>query len=707
MKKWYQDKFRRTLLDMHIEDWNPEFMRQFDPEVYFRALQKAEITAPMIYVQSHVGLCYWPTKSGVMHKGFEGCEDKMKRLFDLCNQAGMDTILYYSIIFNNREYDRHPEWRMRNADGSGSRDCGGRYGELCPNNLEYREFVKEQIREFSDYFDYKGVFFDMTFWTTGCQCDSCKARWEREVGGPMPQMVDWKDERWLTFERKRYEWLGEFAQLITDEAKKCKPGITVEHQYSGSFGSWMKGNNENVSKASDYIGTDLYGGILEQSLACKTWYGLTQNQPFQYMTSRCYPCLQEHTTTKTFDQLKQCVMMTYLHHGASFLIDAIDPVGTVNEKVYETIGKIFGETKKYESYFTHGKMVYDVGIFMDMDGKMDVEANGYGIFDKKNENKLTAMPHMESVTGTANVLRKKHIPYGIVNSWKLEEMKEHPVLVLSDVQMMSKEKLDAVREYVKSGGSLYLSGHSAWELVEEAFGVKVEGFTEESITYMAPAENEEIISQYFDRKYPLVMFEKAVCVSGESEGKVLATLTLPYTVPGVKGGGMWPLSVSEEERVETDGARYRFATIHANPPGRETQIPAMMYTEYGEGRILWSALPVERAGRYQHEEIFAGLMEMLMPGGFSFGGDASESVEYVLFDAPEYREKLMGVIETRDNFRIPKSHDIDIWIAMDKKPERVYYLDSKEELPFVYENGKAKVHIDTMDIAAMFAVEYR
>ena len=72
MKKWYQDKFRRTLLDMHIEDWNPEFMRQFDPEVYFRALQKAEITAPMIYVQSHVGLCYWPTKSGVMHKGFEG-----------------------------------------------------------------------------------------------------------------------------------------------------------------------------------------------------------------------------------------------------------------------------------------------------------------------------------------------------------------------------------------------------------------------------------------------------------------------------------------------------------------------------------------------------------------------------------------------------------------------------------------------------------
>ena len=202
------------------------------------------------------------------------------------------------------------------------------------------------------------------------------------------------------------------------------------------------------------------------------------------------------------------------------------------------------------------------------------------------------------------------------------------------------------------------------------------------------------------------MFEKAVCVSGTPKGTVLATLTLPYTIPGVQGGGMWPLSLSEEDYVEKDGPQYRFATIHANPPGIATEMPAMMYTEYGAGKILWSALPIERADRYQHEEIFAGLMKKLMPGEFLFGGEASESIEYVLFDAPEYHQKLMGVIETRDNFRIPKSHDIDIWIAQDKKPEKVYYLDSGEEIPFVYENGKVKVHIDTMDIAAMFAVEY-
>ena len=32
MTKWYQNQFRRTLLDMHIEDWDNRFMEQFDPE---------------------------------------------------------------------------------------------------------------------------------------------------------------------------------------------------------------------------------------------------------------------------------------------------------------------------------------------------------------------------------------------------------------------------------------------------------------------------------------------------------------------------------------------------------------------------------------------------------------------------------------------------------------------------------------------------
>ena len=32
--KWYEHSYRRHLADMHIEDWDPEFLRDFSPETY-------------------------------------------------------------------------------------------------------------------------------------------------------------------------------------------------------------------------------------------------------------------------------------------------------------------------------------------------------------------------------------------------------------------------------------------------------------------------------------------------------------------------------------------------------------------------------------------------------------------------------------------------------------------------------------------------
>ena len=106
--KWYENKFRRHLLDMHIEDWSDEFLSKFSAEAYFENLKKANIESAMIYLQSHVGLCYYPTKVGKLHKGFIGKEDTIKRLIDKCRANGIAVTGYYSLIFNNWAHDTHP-----------------------------------------------------------------------------------------------------------------------------------------------------------------------------------------------------------------------------------------------------------------------------------------------------------------------------------------------------------------------------------------------------------------------------------------------------------------------------------------------------------------------------------------------------------------------------------------------------------------------
>ena len=66
-EKWFAKAYRRNLVDMHIEDWSEEFLSAFEPADYAANLKKAHIQAPMLYLQSHVGHCYWPSKSRHTH----------------------------------------------------------------------------------------------------------------------------------------------------------------------------------------------------------------------------------------------------------------------------------------------------------------------------------------------------------------------------------------------------------------------------------------------------------------------------------------------------------------------------------------------------------------------------------------------------------------------------------------------------------------
>ena len=89
---------------------------------------------------------------------------------------------------------------------------GSRHGFVCPNS-PYHEYVRAWTRELAERYDCEGVRFDMTFWTCVCYCPHCQKRWREEVGGELPRTVNWTDERWVQFQRKREELFGEFAAI--------------------------------------------------------------------------------------------------------------------------------------------------------------------------------------------------------------------------------------------------------------------------------------------------------------------------------------------------------------------------------------------------------------------------------------------------------------------------------------------------------------
>ncbi|MCY3021231.1 MAG: hypothetical protein NTW87_19630 [Planctomycetota bacterium] len=64
--------YRRIVLDMHIPDWHPELLAQFDPETVGEQLVRGRVSYATIYAQSSIGLCHWPTRVGRPHAAMRG-----------------------------------------------------------------------------------------------------------------------------------------------------------------------------------------------------------------------------------------------------------------------------------------------------------------------------------------------------------------------------------------------------------------------------------------------------------------------------------------------------------------------------------------------------------------------------------------------------------------------------------------------------------
>lgn len=680
--KWFTTSYRRNLVDMHIDDWDDSFLSKLDPQTYVALLKTAHVKSAMVYANSHVGYCYWPTKTGQMHRGLRG-KDVLGEITDLCHREGIDVIAYYSLIFNNWAYDNNPSWRILDVDGKPSRERGGRagrYGVCCPNNVDYRAFVTAQVEELLAAYDFEGIFFDMTFWPGICYCPACRARFESEVGGEMPDVINWQDERWIEFQKKREEWLVEFAAFATNTAKHCRPEITVEHNSAPLTQASVIGTTLALREHNDYIGGDLYGGFAQQSFICKLYDSITPNKPFEFMTSRCYPSLRDHTTLKPKEMLEVHTFLAMAHNGAFFFIDAIDPVGTLNPRVYETMGEIFSRSREYEP-FLGGELCQDVAVYFSLDSKMDFGDNG---------KRVTAagwrVPHLDAALGAARSLREAHIPFGVISKNSLTDTSKYQVIVLPEVLFLDEEEAQALRRHVENGGGLYASGRAPLARLADLFGVEIEGQTAEDVTYMAPTDAGRGLFPGIEPAFPLSIFRTQVKARALDSDSIAATLVLPYTDPS---NGL------------------RLASIHSNPPGVATDYASLVQRRVGNGRVAWAAAPIEAADQPPHRQVFVQIVRSLAARPFSFAADAPPAVEITLSHQPAQKRYLISLINEQELLPPVPAHNLKVRVKLDgKTPERAALLPSQQPLSWRREGDYAEVDFPELNIFQMALLQY-
>lgn len=678
---WYRSAYRRAVIDMHIPDWDQAFLSKFDATEYADMLVKSRAQSIVCYCQSHVGLFNYPTKVGKQHAGLGG-RNVMKEMIDRCHERNIAVVLYTSLIFDRWCGDEHPEWRMRTWDGKVQGE-GGRHGVLCVNS-PYREYVRRFVTEICQSFDFEGIRFDMTFWPWLCYCQHCQARFDKEVGGEIPKTVDWLNEKWVAFQRCRERWLVEFASIATETVRQQKPTASVEHQSSTYPLNWMFGVTIPLAAKNDFLQGDFYGDQLQGSFVRKLLEDLTPKRPFGYETSFSV-ALKDHTAMKSEALLEAKASAAISDSAAFIFIDAIDPVGTVNHRAHERMGQIFD---RFMPYYEHlgGERVFDMAVYYSLESKFNFTGNGRPV-----SNPDTSDSHTEAAMQAASRLIANHVPFGVVTRKSLAELGKLKVLILPNVNMMQPEECDAIREWVRQGGSIIASGGTSLVdthgrkqpdfMLADVFGVSlVEANWQPRNHYLAPTAAGQSYFPEFDSKYPAFCSGYGFKVKATQGAEILATTTWPWPAP--------------------NGSQ--FASIHSDPPWTSTEDPEIVVHRFGQGTSLYCASVVETMDNLR--DTYVRLVRRLCPT-YRLETEAPGCVEATLFHQPDRNRYVLSLVNFQKDLPNLPIDGIKVRLMSDRPVQAVKQLGHDRDIMFQQRDGSVAFHVPRLETLAMFAIE--
>ncbi len=674
------DCYSRILIDNHITDLRPEYMKKFDPATYVEMIRLAGVESSMVYASDHNGNCYYPSKAGHVHTGCAG-RDLFGETVKLLAGSGIVPVAYHTVVYQNEPAIAHPEWRIQSITGAISH---GRYRYSCPNNPEYREFCKTQIAEILAY-EVAGIFLDMTFWPQVCACDSCR----KKYGRPLPETLDWNEPEWVGFQRFREDSLAEFAQELTDFARSCKPGVAVTHQFSPVLHGWYLGQSSGIARASDYASGDFYGGGLQQRLGCKIFAAYSRKIPYEFMTSRCVD-LHDHTSTKSDEELFLHAATTLANGGAYFFIDAINPDGTLSRPFY---GRLHGIVKKLEPFRKRiselrPSLRAEVGLYFSMASCVNEEKSGTPLL-KLHENNPNNMgirrnATIDEVLGTAEILNRLHIPYRIVTD-DTEDLSGFKALIINHALFMTEQEVKRVRDFVTAGGTLIATGKTSlyrrggessgnFQLAD-LFNLDYSGKDAGSVSYLA-ADGEWIFSRSVPP--PLVKARDAAEVKG--------FVSLPD----------FPVGDADN-----------YASIHSDPPGETTAYAGWVEHNHGKGKVCWIYSGLLALRQHSQQEFGEKLFARLLPAFLVRSENLSVETELTLLESEDKRTWLLGVVNSQPILPVIPLRDLALTVKFPAGVAAVRRVSDGKAHPYRFGNGELSLEIERLEHVEIFEIEVK
>jgi hypothetical protein len=430
---------------------------------------------------------------------------------------------------------------------------------------------------------------------------------------------------------------------------------------------------------------------------------VSPNLPGEYMATRA-PSLLDHVSVKPeMETMLQAAAAQALGSAVLF-IDAIDPDGRTNAATYEQIGRVYRRLEPYEALHG-GDHVEDVGVYVSSDAFVDLGANGAPLAEAVGR---PGSAHLDSTVGAMRLLREAHIPAGAATIFQLDRLWRYDVVIVPELSRITAEEAEAFRAYVAAGGRLYASGRTSllgadgcrYEnfLLTDVLGVHFEADERGPEIFLRPVDDEVRVAIAPQRflTWPLATVG-ALQGSGGGAGpprvraddsaEVLAALSLPYAYP--------EFGTAENRR---------FASHYGLPPWTDTDYAMVVGNGYGDGRTIYSALPLEQMQNSSARALFVLLVLQLLGRKPTVTSDCHPAVWVEAFDQ---RDRLLITLVNYPDDCVPIP--LQVTVSVDPRGREAVAARCGAELhsvPFSQNHGRVIVST-RLNVFETVVVEWR
>ena len=520
-------RFRQVHLDFHTNGTIPGIGKKFSKRAFQAALQAGHIDSITLFSKCHHGYSYHPTKVGTRHPHLKF--DLLAAQIEACREIGVRCPIYISAGVDELSAMAHPEWIVKNRDGSTYNPLEAGWFKRLRFNSAYLDHLCAQIEEVVQRWpDNDGIFLDII---SGWDDYSESSLQDMKALGLNPEIP--ADVTAFT-----QKILLRYYERTTAAVQSVRKDTPVFHNGGHIPVGAKKFNFFNSHFELESLPT---GGWGYDHFASSARYAATQPRDFLGMTGKF------HTSWGEFGGFKRPAALRYecaamIAYGAKCSIgDQLHPDGEMNIDTYKLIGAAYAEVEAREPWADHVRPIARVGVVSAE--KNQAAPRGHETVSRADE-------------GVARMLLELHLPFLILDEHA--KWTGFDLIVLPDSFEFTPATLAKTQKHLAAGGKLLAAGSALLNADKTAFaidpGAKFLGRSIANVDYLAATA----LTPAVPVRSSIVIHGGAYDVQPAAKTRVLVERRAAYF------NRTWEHFCSHQHAPDAPGTSAPAATLNAN-----------------------------------------------------------------------------------------------------------------------------------------------